>query len=255
MPWLADKPAMTALPKLYERIADTLAQRIVAGRFMPGTRLPTERELAEEFAVSRPTIREAMIALKLRGMVAARQGSGIYVTDAAATPAAELDVGAFELVEARILFEGEAAALAATVIDAAALDALRALLAAMGAATDQAAKVAIDRRFHLAIAAASGNSLVRSTVEMLWDVRDRSPLCVHMFGRARHEGVEPRLDEHRRIVDALAAHDAAAARAAMRAHLRRVTEDLLAATRLERYDREDTDVAAKSRRLRAQFAD
>lgn len=245
-------------PKLYQRIAETLADRIADGRFPPGSRLPTERELAEEFKVSRPTIREAMIALKLRGLVAARQGSGIYVVDTRpplTSSESELDVGAFELIEARILFEGEAAALAATSIDAPTLDALRGMLVEMAEADSQEAKVAIDRRFHLAIAAAGGNSLVRSTVEMLWDVRDRSPLCVHMFGRARREGVEPRMHEHRAIVDALAAGDGGAARRAMRAHLRRVTEDMLAATQLDLYERARADVGAKSARLQAQFAD
>src|ERR1044072_3249977 len=109
------------LRKLYQRIAEEIAAGIAEGRYKPGSRLPGERDLAEAFAVSRPTIREAMIALKMRGLVETRQGSGIYVTQAppmTPAPAPELDVGAFELNEARVLFEGEAAALAATSIEA-----------------------------------------------------------------------------------------------------------------------------------------
>lgn len=237
---------MSAAPtKLYQRIAETLAARISAGTYPVGSRLPGERDLAAEFDVSRPTIREAMIALDLRGLVEARQKSGIYVTDGSGNrPAADLDVGAFELIEARNLVEGEAAALAAVGIDAAALAELRDLLDAMTSEPDQPEKVDLDRRFHLVIAGATGNSLIRAMVENLWTVRTTSPLCVHMFAQARRNGVAPRADEHRAIVEALAAHNSQAARKAMRAHLKRVTDDLLEATRLEWMQRAEADYDA-----------
>jgi DNA-binding FadR family transcriptional regulator len=106
--------------KLYRKIADSVADAIESGQYKLGDRLPTERELAEQFGVSRPTLREAMIALEMLGMIEARHGLGIYVTGNVRPPApsAEIDfeIGAFELIEARRLFEGEAAALAATSI-------------------------------------------------------------------------------------------------------------------------------------------
>ena len=106
--------------KLYRRIADSVADAIEAGQYRLGDRLPTERELAEQFGVSRPTLREAMIALEMLGMIEARHGLGIYVTGNVrpVAPSADIDfeIGAFELIEARRLFEGEAAALAATSI-------------------------------------------------------------------------------------------------------------------------------------------
>ena len=175
--------------KLYQRIADSIAAAIRDGTYSHGSRLPAERDLAEQFGVSRPTIREAMIALEIRGLVGARKGSGIFVNvtpPEAATIARELDVGAFELIEARTLFEGEAAALAATAIDAAQLAELRGLLAEMAnEPSGTNAAFDADRRFHIAIAAATGNSLILSVVEMLWTVRDQSALCVDMFARAR----------------------------------------------------------------------
>lgn len=243
---------MTLNQKLYQRIADSIAADIAAGAYAPGTRLPAERDLAEQFGVSRPTIREAMIALEIRGLVGARKGSGIYVN---ATPAEsgqispELDVGAFELIEARTLFEGEAAALAATAIDDGKLAELGALLKEMEHEKDSDAAFDVDKRFHLAIAEATGNSLIASVVEMLWTIREQSPLCVHIFARARRKGVTPRVNEHEQIVDALAARDPQQARDAMRAHLRRVTDDLLDATKLELIEKAEADIAEQRRRI------
>jgi DNA-binding FadR family transcriptional regulator len=237
--------------KLYQRVAESIATAIAKGRYAPGSRLPAERDLAEEFAVSRATIREAMIALEIRGLVGTKKGSGIYVTasppELTGTP--ELDVGAFELIEARTLFEGEAAALAATAIDAHQLEELRKLLVEMEQAGETGAAFDADKQFHLAIAKATGNSLVASVVEMLWTIREQSPLCVHMFAKARREGVTPRVNEHQLIVDALAAHDPHSAREAMRSHLRRVTDDLLEATRLDMIEKAQVDFAAQRQRV------
>jgi len=238
--------------KLYQQVAESIATAIAKGRYAPGSRLPAERDLAEEFKVSRPTIREAMIALEIRGLVGAKKGSGIYVTATlpdltSTTP--ELDVGAFELIEARTLFEGEAAALAATAIDAQQLDELRKLLVEMEQAGGTSAALEADKQFHLAIAKATGNSVVVSVVEMLWTIREQSPLCVHMFAKARREGVTPRVNEHQLIVDALAAHDPQAARDTMRSHLRRVTDDLLEATRLDMIQKAHADFAAQRQRV------
>lgn len=227
---------MTRPAKLYQRVVDMVAAGIAGGRYPAGSRLPSERDLAAELGVSRPTVREAMLALEIRGLIAARRGSGIYVTDTAPADVAalELDIGAFELTEARLLFEGEAAAFAATAIDDAGLEALDQILHAMAAGDPGGMTIEQDdRRFHVGIATATGNSAIASVVETLWDMRYRSPLCMHMFGKARREGVNPRIDEHRLILDALSARDPAAARAAMHAHLRRVTDDILAATDLD----------------------
>ncbi|MCP3729928.1 FadR family transcriptional regulator [Sphingomonas sp. MG17] len=243
---------MTGSQKLYQRIADTIAARIDAGQYALGSRLPAERDLADEFSVSRPTIREAMIALDIRGLVGARKGSGIYVRAASpdpANPQAELDVGAFELIEARAMFESEAAALAAASIDDAQLGELRQLLRQMARPCSVANAFEADKRFHLAIAEATGNSVVASVVERLWTIREQSPLCAHMFAQARREGVTPRVDEHQAIVDALAARDPQRAREAMRTHLRRVTDDLLAATELDMIEKARADFAAQRKRV------
>lgn len=222
--------------KLYQQIADAIVDAIAKGQYSVGTRLPGERELAETFSVSRPTVREAMIALEIRGLVEARHGSGLYVTALPVENASEieLDVGAFELLEARILFEGEVAAVSATVIEDEVLEKLDETLAQM-AACDAASPEALeaDKRFHMLIAESTGNSVISMIFEMIWSLRDRAPLSAYMFAEARRESVHPRVEEHRLIVDALRARDPAEARKMMREHLQRVIEDLLAATEVE----------------------
>src|SRR5215469_16087368 len=105
--------------RLYQQVAATIERAITQGEYQPGQRLASERDLAEELGVSRPTVRRAVIALEMRGLLESRQGSGIYVRRRTAggppTPR-ELDIGAFDQAEARRLFEGEVAALAATLI-------------------------------------------------------------------------------------------------------------------------------------------
>src|SRR5690242_3743519 len=95
----------TAPVKLYRPIIDALQAAIAGGEYRPGDRLPPERVLVERFAVSRLTVREAMIGMEILGLVEARRGSGVYVTErpVATNVSAELDIGAFELTEARRL--------------------------------------------------------------------------------------------------------------------------------------------------------
>lgn len=228
---------MAGRERLYQQVALAITEAIGAGRYPVGSRLPGERELADEFKVSRPVIREAMIALEIRGLVEGRQGSGLYVTGtrSANSDDQELDVGPFELTEARILFEGEAVALAARTITDEKLDELAQLLVEMHQENDEDSwhGERADRQFHIEIANATGNDAIRSVVEMLWDTRYRSPLCIHMFTQAQVVGFHSRVDEHQAILDALRRRDGAAARKAMHSHLHRVIEDLLTATEQE----------------------
>ncbi|WP_269715471.1 FadR/GntR family transcriptional regulator [Caulobacter sp. NIBR2454] len=237
---------MTASNKLYRRIADAIAEAIESGAYKVGDRLPTERELAEQFGVSRPTLREAMIALEMLGMVEARHGLGIYVTGGSRpmTTSWDFEIGAFELIEARRLFEGEAAALAATTIDDEDLAELERLLALMTSQEEIKGEDA-DRDFHLLIARATGNGAIAATVENLWELRNRSPLARNILVRARGLGLEPRANEHRRVLDALRARDPVAARQAMRDHLERVIEHLLHATETEALQKAQQETTAR----------
>src|SRR3954466_13779456 len=121
--------------RLYERVAHDLSGKIAGGQYVVGQRLPSERDLAHAYAVSRPTIREAIIALELDGLVEVRLGSGVYVTARAPRggKAGEMDIGPFELLEARRAIEGESCALAAALISDQELDELQALVGEMQA--------------------------------------------------------------------------------------------------------------------------
>ena len=103
--------------RLYRSVVMKLQGLIDGGEYPPGGRLPPERELAERFEVSRPTVREAIIALEALDQVEVKTGSGVYVLNSTSSSnGIDESVSAFELTEARALIEGEAAALAATMI-------------------------------------------------------------------------------------------------------------------------------------------
>ena len=112
-------------------VVEKLEDLIDQGVYPPGSRLPPERELAEMYDVSRPTIREAIIALEVRERVEVKTGSGVYVTAQHTSAFAEKIISAFELTQARALVEGEAAALAAHSITDAELQAIQQTLSDM----------------------------------------------------------------------------------------------------------------------------
>ncbi len=222
--------------RLYHRVAEQLAEVISAGEFPEGSRLPAERKLAERFNVSRPTIREAIIALELAGCVEVKGGSGVYVTagGSGSFNATERDLGPFEILEARILFEGEAAGLAAAHITDDELEELRAALADMIRENeDRSAKEAADERFHLIIAKATHNEAVVSVCEHLWQLRNSSSISTRILEKVRMAGSRPQISEHEAIVEAIERRDPKAATAAMRDHLTRVITQMLDATEAE----------------------
>jgi GntR family transcriptional regulator, hexuronate regulon transcriptional repressor len=240
--------------RLYKRVADELRAAILAGRYPAGRRLPAERELAEQFNVSRPTIREAVIALELQNIVEVRLGAGVYVLEPGTNPRAgssgpELTIGPFELMEARKIIEPETAALAATVITDEQLDELDAIIERM----EEENRLEIqgenaDRQFHVGIAASTGNSALVAVIDDLWHRRQTDPFFFRLMEKARSKGVKPVADDHRRILAALRKRDPAAARGAMRDHLTRVIETLLKATETEAMERVQTELAARRQR-------
>jgi GntR family transcriptional regulator, hexuronate regulon transcriptional repressor len=227
--------ATAAGGRLYRRVADELRDAILAGRYPAGRRLPAERELAEQYKVSRPTVREAIIALELQGLVEVRMGAGVYV----------MQPNAIERVRG-----SETAALAATLIDDKQLERLEDIIGRM----EEENRLEIqgesaDRQFHVAIAESTGNSALVSVIDQLWEIRQTSPMMINLMRKARSQGVKPVADDHRRIVAALRKRDPAAARAAMQGHLTRVIDQLLRATEAEAMQRVKTEIAAQRRRF------
>ena len=210
-------------------VARKLVAGLVSGKYPVGSRLPAERELAAIHGVSRPTAREAIIALEVQGFVEVRVGSGAYVIrepDDNDLPG--YGMTAFELTEARLLIEGEAAALAATQVtdeDIAELSGL--ILAIARENSDPHGTECADRLFHLAIGRATRNFGILSAVTTLWDQRESSHEAALLHAKARTANIRPVVEEHTAILDALRARDPEAARAAMRAHLTAVLDTLL----------------------------
>jgi DNA-binding FadR family transcriptional regulator len=211
-------------PRLYRVVADRIQELIRNENIAAGERLPSERDLATKLSVSRASLREALIALELGGVIEVRGGSGVYVSELpepAALP--EAGPGPFEVLSARRLIESEIAAIAARVATDSAIDAiLQAVVEMEKHHADYSSNEQADRNFHLAIARATGNSALVGSLNYLWDQRGRlwHKLKEHF---QTEELRQETLKDHRRILEAIAAHDPAAARKAMRAHLERVT--------------------------------
>jgi GntR family transcriptional repressor for pyruvate dehydrogenase complex len=230
----AKAPAVTDSEnrRLYQELARHLIAAIQSGQYKVGERLPAERELAVEYHVSRPTVREAIIALEVQGLVEVRVGSGAYVKRMpGARDEPGFNVTAFELTEARLMFEGEAAALAATMITDEELAQLDALVKRIDRENRvEGGKEQADHEFHRLIATATRNAAVMNMIESLWRLRQTSPECALLLEKARTAQVKPVVAEHSAIVKALRSRDSAKARAAMRAHLSAVMDHLLFTT-------------------------
>lgn len=216
--------------RLYIKVAEQLTRLVRDGTIKPGERFPAERELAERLGVSRPTIREAMIAMELAGIIEIRTGSGIYVTKT--KPALEINeleagdrgVGPFEILEIRYMIEGEACALAAARITDEQIQQLKATLVEMEEEEKQAdASEKADWKFHSIIAEACQNSAIYIVINWLWELRNQSELSLAYLERLRKEGVHPSINDHRRILDALEKRDPEKARVAMKMHIENAT--------------------------------
>ena len=222
--------------RLYRQIADQIIRLIEAGEYKPGGRLPPERMLATQLSVSRPTVREALIALEVEGWVDIRGGTGVFVLerqDASAQSstssapaftanAGNLPVpGPFEVLHARDIIEPEVAALAAKHATAEQISSLSRSLGDMVCCSANDIKhVEYDHQFHYRLAEATGNSALVQTMEALWVMRVH-PLYLRLQDHFHNETVWQRaIIEHREILEAVKSRDAKAARAAMHRHLK-----------------------------------
>src|SRR6187431_1288947 len=212
--------------RLYRQIAEQLRSLIQSGEFPPGSRLPAERELAQQLGVSRPSVREALIALEVEGWVEVRTGSGVYVLDRSghlnghAVQVSPSEWGPLELIRARRVIEGEIASMAALEGKRKQVDAIGAALASMHQDADAGVQPRQgDRAFHLAVAQAAGNVVLLETVQTFWDAR-RGPLFEKL---GDHFETVPSwriaIAEHEIVYTAIRDHDGDAAREAMQNHL------------------------------------
>ena len=210
--------------RLYQQIADKVRALVQERGYREGSRLPPERDLAQQLGVSRPSLREALIALEMEGSVEIRMGSGVYVCQRALRrPALAVAMGESpaELMQARGALEGAVIVLACVHATAEGLarvhDSVEAMRADVVAGRDV---MEHDREFHVRIAEMSGNSILASLVGTLFDER-RSPLAEHMRNRLESKPTtHEALAEHEQIYRCLAQRDPLLAESAMRSHIR-----------------------------------
>lgn len=238
-------------PRLYQKIAKILIEELQGGHYAVGDRMPAERDLAKKFGVSRPVVREAMLAMEMLGLIEVRVGSGAYVVRLSGKQEEPgFNVSPFELVEARMLFEGEAAALAAAQITDEEIAELERLIQAIQDENrEEGSKEEADGAFHLTIARATRNAAIEHTVDELWQLRSSSPECALLLEKARTANVRPVVEEHTAIVEALKARDAEAVRTAMRDHLGAVINHLLFAIEEQAVMEARSSVAATRERF------
>ncbi|ASU39901.1 GntR family transcriptional regulator [Herbaspirillum sp. meg3] len=210
--------------RLYRQISDQLRKLIVDGEFPVGSRLPSERDLSVQLGVSRPSLREALIALEVEGYIEVHMGSGIYVCPPSPAPEGEIDLsteeGPLELIRARAMLEGEVAYAAAKNAKKAQIDAIEEAFQQMIEHTSAGTNpLEADRLFHIRVAEATGNSVLVGLVTQLFDAR-LGPLFNRLH--SHFDTIEvwnDAIEEHSRVMKALRARDPEMARAAMRRHM------------------------------------
>jgi GntR family transcriptional repressor for pyruvate dehydrogenase complex len=221
--------------KVFERIAEQIEQRILSGELRSGDRLPTERELGEQFQASRTAVREAMKTLAQKGLVDMRPGRGTIVIDAT-SQAMQHSLGLMmkvsqkpnleQLTEVRNILEPEIAALAAKRASESEIAALQAAVEIMDLNLQNAdAFIAADNDFHRALAKATQNILILALVDSIVSLLSEQRKLIFTIDGGPERGQL----HHKQILHAITSHDSEAASKAMLAHLQQVREDTGAA--------------------------
>jgi GntR family transcriptional repressor for pyruvate dehydrogenase complex len=217
--------------RLYEQIVRQIEGSILSGALKTGDQLPPERELAQQFGVSRTAVREAVKTLREKGLVEAYSGRGTFVTDGTSHAIRQsLDLmlrigqpnGSAHLAEVREILEPEIAALAAARAEEQHLATMREAVAVMDRARqDPDAFIEADLDFHLSLAEAAANPLILSLIDSIVGLlREQRMRIFYVEG-----GPERGQFHHKRILEAIEHRDPERARDAMRAHLQQVRED------------------------------
>jgi GntR family transcriptional regulator, transcriptional repressor for pyruvate dehydrogenase complex len=217
--------------RLYEQILQQIEDAILKGTLKPGDQLPAERELAQQFGVSRTAVREAVKALREKGLVEAYSGRGTFVTDGTSQAVRQsLDLmmkigqpeGTTHLAEVRAILEPEIAALAAVRAEEEDIATMREAVAVMDrSGLDGDAFIEADLDFHLSLAEAAANPLILSLIDSIVGLLREQRMRVFKVAGGPERGQF----HHKRILEAVERRDSEKAREAMRAHLQQVRED------------------------------
>jgi DNA-binding FadR family transcriptional regulator len=211
---------------LSDGVYEQIYKAISAGDWPVGTKLPTEVDLAVRFGVSRPVVREAMLRLRIDGLVESRQGAGTRVISAPsrsviqfAEPGSIADLQ--RCYEFRVGVEGEAAYVAAQRQSPAKIADIEATVTRLGIAARQMQDITAedDIAFHVAVASATENSYYFSAVKAASGALHVGTRIARTLAHSTKGRSALVYEEHKLILDAIASGDAEAARASMRAHI------------------------------------
>jgi len=218
--------AQSASGSLSDRVYEQVYKAISAGDWPVGTKLPTEVDLAERFGVSRPVVREAMLRLRIDGLVESRQGAGTRVISAPSKSVMEfLEPGSIadlqRCYEFRVGVEGEAAYVAASRQSRARIADIAAVVERLlgVAAHDGGISAEADIAFHVAVAHATENSYYFETVRAATAALHVGTQIAQTLAKSNKGRTELVYKEHKLILDAISAGNADAARDTMRAHI------------------------------------
>ena len=223
--------------KLSKSVVSQIEQLILRGILRPGERLPSERELAEKLAVSRPSLREALSELQEAGLLTSRAGAGIFVAEvlgSAFAPAlmrlfATHDEAVLDYLTFRKDLEGIAAERAARVgsdTDLKVIDAIYAKMEAAQSKRSSEEEARLDAQFHMSICEAGHNVVMLHMMRSMYELLQAGVFYNRQATFRQRSGRSQLLDQHREINDALQARDPEAARAAVHVHLDFVAEVL-----------------------------
>lgn len=208
-----------------------ILEQIVSGALKEGDKLPSENKICQSSQVSRPTVREALMRLHADGLVTTRQGSGTFVQRRPSDNLTRLAkvseiAGMLRCLEVRMALEGQAAALAAQRRTSNQMDRIHGSLTALQAAFESGTVLArTDFEFHLAVAAASGNTVFAEVLETLdATIQHAMTVALDLTRSGSKERARRVFEEHEAVAEAIARGDAEAAGLTMRYHLHRARQ-------------------------------
>jgi GntR family transcriptional repressor for pyruvate dehydrogenase complex len=218
--------------RIHEEVFSQIHELIKAGRFKGRDQLPSERELAETFKVSRTSVREALRALETQGLIVSRTGMGNFVADlpveSLVGPLARLLIdekkALADVFEMRKLIEPHIAALAAERATRSDIAQLKRIVAKQTEAVKRGETgVEADAELHFSIGRATRNQALQKLVSGLMEMLSRSREESLQTDKRRQSSI----DAHRRIIAAVEKHDKTRARSEMLRHIEQVEESVL----------------------------
>lgn len=213
--------------KVYEQVIEELKQMIISGKLKRGDRLPSERDLVEQLKVSRTSIREAIRALQIIGLVECRRGGGNYIKESFEHSLVEplsitfmlQNSKSMEILELRRVVEVETAALAAEKIGDRELKDLEAIIKQLKESSDEEINAKLDKEFHYKIANASGNFLIISVLNAISSLMDFFIKDARQIILRDKKNRELLIKHHEDLYKALLERDRSKAAETMRKHL------------------------------------